>query len=138
MRTEKTLLSSMAMWGRTIEGLQNPKSVPLGTDRTWRFGREEKQTRRSFYSTTGNLVQSGGLEIFISVLILQGTTEKLSSPSFEGAVWFLGVIAPALWCGPSIRGNCLHVRGDLPCCKGSFSPLIKIRVDQFCCLWCQM
>lgn len=79
----------MAMWGRTVEGLQNPKSVPLGTDRTRRFGREKKQM--SFYSTTGNLVQAGGLEIFVSVLILQGTTEKLSSPSsFEGAVWFLG------------------------------------------------
>lgn len=54
----------MAMWGRTIEGLQNPKSVPLGTDRTRRFGREEKQM--SFYSTTGNLVQAGGLDLCLS------------------------------------------------------------------------
>lgn len=79
MRTERTLLSQHGHVEQNNRRVQNPKSVPLGTDRTRRFGREEKQMRRSFYSTTGNLVQAGGLEIFVSVLILQGTTEKLIS-----------------------------------------------------------
>lgn len=129
----------MAMWSRTIEGFRTPSLSPWGP------------------TELGDLVEKrnkwGGVftrqqEIWFRLVVLRSLSQfwfckalqRNSSPSsFEGAVWFLGGwllllcgVAPASEVTASMWGViCLAV-------KGSFSSLIKILVDQFCCLWCQM
>lgn len=129
----------MAVWSRTIEGFRTPSLSPWGPTELGDLVEKRNKWGGVFTRQQEIWFRLVVFEIFVSVLILQGTTEKLISliiwgGSLVSGGWLLLLcgVAPASEVTASLWGViCLAV-------KGSFSSLIKILVDQFCCLWCQM